>query len=107
MAKKPSTKTQSAKPQATRTPAPLERKTKPPVVEAHATACPACGSTERVPYFNVRERAIAGVTPGGRPFTHVVWRRTRCTPCGQTRDDKTFELRVRAQPPASKKRKAA
>lgn len=73
----------------------------PPVVDAKPTACPTCSSTEREPYFNVRERAIAGERDG-RPYTHVVWRRTRCKACGQTRDDKAFEHR-----PATAKRRAA
>lgn len=55
--------------------------------------CPKCGSTERVPYYNRRERAISGVTPDGHPYTHVVWRRTRCENCGQVRDDRTYEQR--------------
>lgn len=72
-----------------------------PIVEAAPTACPKCGSTERLNYFNVREQAIAGERRG-QPHTHVVWRRTRCTACGQTRDDKAFEHR-----PATAQRRAA
>lgn len=60
---------------------------------AAISRCPKCGSTERVPYYNRRERAIAGVTPEGHPYTHVVWRRTRCENCGQVRDDRTYEQR--------------
>lgn len=66
-------------------------------VVAHATAqvtrCPKCGSTERLPYWLKREKAIAGVDAAGQPFTHVVWRRTRCADCGQVRDDRHVENR--------------
>lgn len=81
------------------------RAIKPPVVKAVATSCPVptCGSTEREPYFNVRERAIAGVDQEGKPFTHVVWRRTRCKTCGQTRDDKTFENRPTTAKPSKRR----
>ena len=53
--------------------------------------CPSCGSLQREPYHNVRTLDFAGIAPDGRPFTRVVWRRTRCRDCGQARDDKTFE----------------
>lgn len=64
---------------------------------AHATAvvtaCPACGSTEREPYYNRREMAAGGVDSAGKPYTHVIWRRTKCAACGQVRDDRHFENR--------------
>lgn len=63
------------------------------VVRVLPSACKVCGSTEREPYFNVRERAIAGERDG-QPHTHVVWRRTRCKACTQTRDDIAYENRV-------------
>lgn len=63
-----------------------------PQAEAVPSAC-RCGSTEREPYFNKREVPINGVTPEGRTYNVVVWRRTRCKACGQQRDDKSFEFR--------------
>jgi hypothetical protein len=62
-----------------------------PVSLVEPSACKACGSIERESYFNVRRLDYAGTTPDGRPYTQVVWRRTRCTACGQVRDDKSFE----------------
>lgn len=72
------------------------RAARPVVVDAEAIACRRCHSTDREPYFNVRTVAIAGVATDGRPYTHVVWRRTRCACCGQVRDEKTFENRIKA-----------
>lgn len=79
----------------------LSRAQQPPVVDAKATACPTCGSTRRERYFHTVERAIAGVDRDGKPYTHVVWRRTRCTDCGQVRVDRSYENR-----PAAKRRVA-
>ena len=53
--------------------------------------CKTCGSIERGPYGNIRRLPYAGVTPDGRVYTTVVWRRTKCKQCGQVRDDKSFE----------------
>jgi hypothetical protein len=47
------------------------------------TSCPACGSPDREPYFNIRRQAHDGGV--------IVWRRTRCRVCGQIRDDRTTE----------------
>ena len=64
---------------------------KPPVNLVEPSRCRVCGSTERSPYSNVRRLDHAGLTPDGRPYKQVVWRRTTCLKCGQARDDKTFE----------------
>lgn len=63
--------------------------------EGVVTSCPSCGSTERAGYFAKQEQEVSGVRDG-KPYTHVVWRRTSCTACGQFRIDKTFENRKRA-----------
>ena len=93
MAKKPANKKPVASKPAAKPKKPRSRNV--PVVQAEVTACGACGSTDRQPYFNVRERAIAGVRDG-KPFTHVLWKRTRCTNCGQIRDDRSYENRLNA-----------
>jgi hypothetical protein len=55
------------------------------------SCCPSCGSAKREDYHNVRRLPFGGITPDGRAYTHVIWRRTRCLDCGQARDDKSFE----------------
>lgn len=57
-------------------------------------ACPRCHSTEREPYDKVREREISGRTVDGHPYTHVVWRKTRCRGCGQARTERHYECRA-------------
>ena len=64
---------------------------------AEVSTCRMCQSTRRAPYMNKVEQQIAGVR-NGKPFTHIVWRRTRCLDCGQHRSDVTWENR-----PAQKK----
>lgn len=98
MAKKPATK----KPSVQKSKPLSAPRGKPPVVEAAVTECPRCHSTERERYFHTTERAIDGTTPAsspepGRPFTHVVWRRTRCKSCGQVRIDRFYENRSPAK----------
>lgn len=56
-----------------------------------ASACPKCGVTDRDAYRLVNCVAIAGTTKSGKPYTHVVSRRTRCTACKYKRTDKFFE----------------
>lgn len=56
--------------------------------------CNACGSTERGPYLGKTELEFGGVDSEGRPFTHIVRRRVRCTNCEQQRIDVTRENRV-------------
>jgi hypothetical protein len=62
-----------------------------PVNIVERSRCKKCGSVNRAPYFNVRRLDYAGVTPDGRTYKQVVWRRTRCLDCGQYRDDKSYE----------------
>jgi nitrate reductase cytochrome c-type subunit len=63
-------------------------------VEAEASRCLKCGSTERERYTATRVQPFAGVDPAGRPYTHIVRRWTRCAACKQARIDRTFENRV-------------
>jgi len=60
---------------------------------AEVSRCPQCGSTEREKYENPTEIEQGGVRDG-KPFTHIVWRSTRCVACGQSRRDRTYENRV-------------
>lgn len=91
--------TKPAPPQKTKGRPQGARTNKQPPVNAEKTRCPACGSTEREPYFATVEHEIVGVRDG-RPHTHVVWRRTRCRACSQVRQDRYFENR-----PAQQKRR--
>lgn len=71
------------------------KKESPPVVVVEPSRCTRCGSTARTGYSGTTEvaRAIPGETPEGKPYTHIVWRRTCCRDCGQVRCDKSFENR--------------
>lgn len=63
--------------------------------EGELTRCGKCGSTDREAYFGdpiVQE--FSGVDEAGRPYTHIVRRRTRCRNCGQLRIDMHKENRV-------------
>ncbi len=62
-----------------------------PVVEVVVSRCPKCQSTSRTPYTDKRVHNFAGVK-NGVPFTHVIWRPTKCRKCGQARVDKFYEL---------------
>lgn len=63
----------------------------------HATAepsrCPKCDSTKRKAYKGSPRVLEQGGMLDGKPYTHVVWRRTACADCGQARVDKSFENR--------------
>lgn len=63
-------------------------------VTGDKTRCPKCDSTEREAYFATVEHAVEGVRDE-KPYTHVVWRRTRCRSCGQIRQDRFYENRPR------------
>ncbi len=63
------------------------------IVETAPSRCPACQSTARTGYQSTTEHAIAGELEDGRPYTHVVWRRTACRKCGQHRIDRSYENR--------------
>lgn len=69
--------------------------TKPPVATVPTSRCVKCDSTERERYFRTEEKEIAGVDPEGNAYTHVVWRWTRCSECGQVRVDRTYENRAK------------
>jgi hypothetical protein len=64
------------------------------VVTVLPSACPKCQSTDRTPYVNPVEYPYAGVTADDRPYTHIVWRSTRCLGCGQNRKDRCYENRA-------------
>lgn len=93
------TKAKPAKPNPAARAARPDPREETPIVTGELTACPACGSTDRTEYKDTRTPLEhAGVTPSGRPYTHVRWKRTCCKGCGQFRIDKTFENRVPAKP---------
>lgn len=97
MAKRRTTKTRKRKPAAKTTPKtratpqakPPEPKPPIPHVEVNGSRCPKCGSSRREKYNRTTVHPIAGVYQG-EPFTHVVWRWTRCAEpgCRQARVDK-------------------
>jgi len=61
-----------------------------PCADVFPGRCPRCGSTRRTPYRSKPViRALSGVADG-KPYTHVVWRATRCLDCGQARTDRTY-----------------
>jgi hypothetical protein len=61
------------------------------LADGQLTSCGKCGSTQREKYFNRRDLDVAGVNVlTGQVYTQIVIRRTRCTSCGQTRDDRHF-----------------
>lgn len=63
------------------------------VVDVKVSHCRKCHSTERTAYTNTVEREISGVTSDQRPYTHILWRSTKCAACGQARKDRCFENR--------------
>ena len=72
---------------------------KTPIVQATATRCFACQSTDRYGYYNVSAQEFGGVAPDGHPYTHIVRKWTRCRNCGQTRIDRVYENRAPAISP--------
>ena len=66
----------------------------PPQVQAALTRCPACGSTDRESYSGTLAQEYGGITPDGKPHTHIVRRRTACRACGQCRVDRFYENRA-------------
>lgn len=93
-AKTKSPVTDQAKPAAGVTGRPKGAKTKPRgETEGKLTRCK-CQSTNRTPYTKRRELEYAGIDQQtGQPFTHVVWRHTTCSDCGQARIDRHVENR--------------
>lgn len=61
------------------------------VVQAVATSCKKCGSTQRSPYVNRRVMHVSGVEANGKTYKTVIWRRCQCLGCGQWRDDVSRE----------------
>lgn len=72
---------------------PLGSKTTQVQAIAKLTRCTICGSTERERYTSKNEIEHGGSNDDG-PFTHIVWRHTQCSKCGQHRIDKSFENRT-------------
>jgi hypothetical protein len=69
---------------------------------AQPSRCPRCGSSKRSEYYNRREVAFSGVFQE-QPYNRVVYRRCKCTDCGQHRIDRTYELQtVPASKPAAR-----
>jgi ribosomal protein S27AE len=60
-------------------------------VDVIPSACPKCHCTDREPYFAIKRLETYGVTPAGREYTRVTFKRTRCKRCGQARVDRVFE----------------
>lgn len=71
---------------------------KAPVVTTETARCSECGSTERERFNNTRELYYPGTDDKGNPYTHIVWRRTRCVHCKLVRVERTFENRPNAEP---------
>ena len=75
--------------------------------EIKLSRCGKCNSTDHTPYNNVREMPGDGKTSDGQPYNFIVWRRTSCRQCGQTRIDRSFEYRLNkttAKPPGEKRK---
>ena len=68
------------------------KQTVPDFVNVEPSRCKRCGSTRRSDYYGKTEQAFRG-EHNGRPFTHIVRRRTRCLDCGQLRIDRAYESR--------------
>lgn len=59
-------------------------------VDVFASRCPKCGSTEREGYESKTVQPYATIHRGVE-YSHIVRRRCRCSNCGQTRIDRTYE----------------
>lgn len=71
-----------------------EKKPRTPIVQktdAPATRCPQCQSENRERYENVTRQEFSGRDGAGREFRAIIRRWTRCSDCGQTRIDRSFE----------------
>jgi len=64
----------------------------PDFVNVEPSRCKRCGSTRRSDYYGKTEQAHRGEY-NGRPYTHIVRRRTKCVDCGQLRIDRFYENR--------------
>ena len=63
--------------------------------EVVLSRCAKCGSTEREPYFGTPFEVPFAGEKDGKPYTHVVKKRTKCSVCGQHRRDMIYENRKR------------
>ncbi len=72
--------------------APSNRKSKPAFKTVVRPGRCLCGSTRRTGYTSIVTRELNGAIDG-HPYTHIVWKRTRCSDCGQTRVDLFHENR--------------
>lgn len=74
-------------------------KDKPPVTTVEESRCPRpeCQSTRRGSYYGTTEQEHRGLDDDGKPYTHIVRRRTKCLDCGQGRIDRTYENRAEAE----------
>ena len=73
-----------------------------PKSELKKSRCPKCKSTERTGYTDVRSMSVDGVMDDGSRYDTVIWRRTRCKACNQTRIDKSFELQGKQKTTSAK-----
>jgi len=62
--------------------------------------CPSCQSTLRDPFREkpYKEMEEGGIAPDQQPYTHIVWRRTRCGGCGQWLTIRSYENRSGENP---------
>lgn len=65
-----------------------------PTAETVETSCPRCGSTQRGRYTTKNKQAYQH-TYDGKPYTHIIKRRTKCESCGLYRFDRTRENRTK------------
>ena len=66
---------------------------KPDQSHVQLSRCRKCDSTERGPYFGTPFELPFLGDHEGKPYTHVVQKRTRCKACGQQRRDIVYENR--------------
>lgn len=71
------------------------------IAHAHPSRCPKCKSTDRAGYGRTRTVESRGTDPETGPYTHVLFRVTKCRHCGQARTDRSFENRVVEAPLAT------
>lgn len=61
--------------------------------EVQLSRCKKCESTDREPYFGTPFELPFLGEHNGKPYTHVIQKRTRCKACGQQRRDIVYENR--------------
>lgn len=77
----PRTSTSPGRPKGSKT----ERR---PAADVVPSRCPKCGSTRRTPYSGSPRVVAHGGVLEGVPYTHVIFRPTKCLDCGQARVDR-------------------